>query len=285
MGFTANIEYAYIPRFIGLFGIDSFLYLELIYLLINMKVKKVLRAIPLSLFAVYASLDLLIHGSKNSFTYIRHELYTTYEIRIFLHHAFHCSYIICIALVLFALALRTYHKSLIKRDKNFIICILMANFFVLFTAIPDLTGNIIFEKCPSFIFCLGFAFIFFMCYFQMKRRASFAPSLDNVSKEIFQTIDVPILIFDMSGKLALYNSSAEQNMKILQSNSNSLRQLFTLRDVELLHIMAKAKKGENGCQQTHIRITDEKCTINYFVKLDYTGEPFCLITTVLKQGE
>lgn len=282
MGFTANTEYAFIPRFCGLFGIDSFLFLELIYLLLDMKVKKILRYIPISFFSIFAFLDLLLHGSKDSFTYIRHDLYTTYEIQNVTHHIFHCTYVVMIAILLFLLALKAYQKASFKRDKKFMLYVIAANYFVLITAIPDLTGNVLFEKCPSFIYCTGFSFIFFMCYYQIKRRASFLPSVENVSKEIFHMIEVPILIFDMNGTLDLCNSSAEHSLKIENDTVNNLRTLFNLTDVESLHIMAKAKRAESGVQKTSIKSTNENCSITYFVKLDFMGDPFCLIVTVLK---
>ncbi|MBQ4378539.1 MAG: hypothetical protein II821_05015 [Treponema sp.] len=285
MGFTADINYAFIPRFFGLFGINTFLLLELAYLLGDMKIKKIFRYIPIIFFALFGFSDLLLHGSKTSFTYIRHDLYTTYEISSMAHHIFHCCYVVSIALLLLLLSLKSYKMIKIKRDKRLHLSVIFANLFVLLAAVPDLTGSAIFEKCPSFIFCLGFMFVFFIWYYQIKRRASFIPSIENVSKEIFNTIDVPILIFDMNGILSMCNPSAISALRIPIEKENNLREIFTLRDVAALHIIAKAKKGINGTQDSFIKETGVPCTINYFVKLDYTGEPFCLIITVMNQGK
>lgn len=283
MGLTPNVDYAYIPRFFGLLGIDSFLLLELTYLLLDMKIKKVFHYLFLLFFSVFGFMDLILHGSKDSFLYIRHDTYTTYEINNIFHHTFHCTYVVCIALMLVILAVKCYRKIPMKRDKQFILSSISANIFVLITSMPSLTGNSFFVYCPSLIYCTGFTFIFFIFFLQLKKRATLIPSVENVSKEIFQIIDVPVLIFNMDGRLDLFNTSAGKKLQINGLHETKIRDLFSLTDVEELHLMAKAKKSINGGQNTTVRTTGRPCTLNYFVKLDYTGEPFCILMTVLTQ--
>ena len=53
MGVMADLRYAFIPRLVGLFGIDAFLLTELSFLLTELKVKKGIQGVVYGIFSLY----------------------------------------------------------------------------------------------------------------------------------------------------------------------------------------------------------------------------------------
>lgn len=279
MGLSTDPTKAYIPRFVGLCGIDTFILLEFCFLLSDMKLKKSKRYLPVGFFVVYALFDILIHGDKHSFNYIRYDNYTYYEIAKLSHHYFHYSYITVMAITLFITAIFWYRHQKLTRDKHFVLQMFCANFFMLFAAIPDIIGGSFALRYQSLGFCTAFALVYFLYYFAVKRKLSYTLTIQNVSKEIFYTIDIPVLIFDLEGIISLYNTSAKRQLGITDKKNVAIRDLFSLSDVETLRLLAKAKNGESSQWLTHVKLSGEKCILKCSVKIDNIGEPFCLIVT------
>lgn len=281
LALTADLRYAPILHAIGLIGIDSFLLFELAFLFYDMNVKRIVATIPIAAFAIFEFLDILFHIGKNCFIYISRQFYTSYELKNLFSYIFHYCYIFAIALFLLIFSVRWYKEKTIKREKRFGLHVILANLLILFFDALSIASNMsLIEQSPNFAYCAAITVVFFIWYVQVKKYSSFVPSVQNVSKEVFKMIDIPVLIFDMNGNLDLYNSAADWELKIDGNKKNTLRDLFNLTDVEALRILAKANRAENGRFDTTIKATGKKRAVSFFVKIDYTGEAFCLIMTV-----
>lgn len=285
VAWTADARAAFIPHIVGLFGIDTLLLLELTFLFYDMKAKRSRAAIPVVFFAIFESLDLLFRVAKNCYVYISQVLYTTYELKDYFSHIFHYCYVGTIAVFLLFLSIRWHKSRTLAREKNFSMRVIAANFLLLLFDIINASGVTIFEQSPNFLYCAVLTIVFFIWYSQVKKYSSFVLSVQNVSKEVFYTIDAPVLILDMAGNLDLYNAAAGWALKIDDNKKNTLRDLFTLTDVDALRLLTKAKRAFSGRLETSIRATEQKCFASYFVKLDYTGEPYCMIMTVTRQAQ
>ena len=280
VAWTADARAAFIPHIVGLFGIDTLLFLELTFLFYDMKTKRSRAILALSFFAAFELLDISFHIAKNSYIYISKLLYTTYELKNIFSHIFHYSYIVAIAIALLIFSIRWHKSKTLAREKKFTLRVIWANLLILVFDILNMAGVTVFDQSPNFPYCAAATIVFFIWYLQVKKHSSFALSVQNVSKEVFYTIDVPILIFDMAGNLDLYNAAAGWILKIDGKKKNTLRDLFALTDVDALRLLTKAKRSFSGRIESSVKMTNEKCAASYFVKLDYTGEPFCLIMTV-----
>ncbi len=62
MGFIPNVDFAYIPRFFGLVGIDVFLLFELVFLLFELKVRQGIQTVIIGFFSLYVIFDAVIFG-------------------------------------------------------------------------------------------------------------------------------------------------------------------------------------------------------------------------------
>ena len=284
MGFMVNENWAFIPRLIGYFGIDTFLILEIEFVLYDMSKKTNVRYVPLGCLIVYEIFDMIICGRPHALNYTRNEYYTFYQNSNLSIHFFHYSFILTCAVALITLAILWFKQKTIRREKNFIVTISLSHIFVFIASVCDFLNAKPFYNLRTFAFCAGIAFVFFIWYVSTKKFSKFIPSVENVSKEVFYTIDVPIVIFDLEGTIKVCNPAASNKFHTIDEsvdeNKINLRDFFTFSDVATMHLLSRSKNAMSGRYQTTIKTTGEPCFLTCFVKLDYTGDPFCVIGTI-----
>lgn len=285
MGVMADLRYAFIPRLVGLYGIDAFLLTELAFLLYELNVKKGIKGIFFGVFDLYILLDLVIFGRPGTLNYIRYEFHTAYENNISNAFFFHYSYIAVIVVTLMIYGVKWYKSKKAKRDKRFVIKVILANLVLWFASFPDMFNLSFVNKYPTFLYSVAIFIVYFCFWLANKHHILYTPTIKNVSQEIFYSVDVPILILDMEGKANLFNPCAEKVLSINNKSDLTLRSLFTLTDVELLRLLFIAKSGKPIRKETKIRSNNKPCMLSLSTKLDYAGEPFCIICTVLADND
>ena len=281
MGLCPYLDFAYIPRIIGLFAIDFFPALELSFLFMELKIWKEIHGVVIAIFALYIIFDMVIFGQPSAITFVRYEFHNSYEHNNLFAYRFHYSYIPIISLTTFIFGLKWYKSQKVKRDKKFVLELVFANVAILVFALPDVIHSEFSDRYTSFGYCMGIAFAFFSLLFAFKNHVSFAPTVKNVSEDVFASVDVPILIFNFEGKEVLANPSARSLFSIREDNVCNLRSLFTLSDVETLRLLKKAKNGVGGQIRTNNALNGKPVVLSCSIRHDNTGEPFCIICTVL----
>ncbi|MBQ8678210.1 MAG: hypothetical protein IJ530_00420 [Treponema sp.] len=281
MGFMPNLDYAFIPRLVGLFGIDSFLIVELSFLLFELKRRRGIRMFILGFLLIYLFFDLLIFGNPSALSYIRYEWHTSYENTNKGAHLFHYIFISVMIVILLFHGIYWYKSKKIQRDKVFSLEIILSNFILLVAAIPDTLNLDFSHKYPTFGYSAATAVVFFSYWFSVKSHIKFTPTVKNVSQEVFTSVEVPVIIFDLEGKINLSNPCAKSMLQITEDADSYLRSLFSLSDVETLHLLTRAKNGWKGAVKTIIKASGQACNLHCTIKKDNLGETFCVIGTVL----
>ena len=307
-GLNPCLEYGFILRLIALYGIDVFLLLEFAFILLEIKTKSTLRMVLIGFFTLFLIFDLVIFGRPGVVSFTRYEYHTAFETIGRRSRIFHYTYITAITVSLISLASKWLNSKKAKRDKHFVLEIIIANFFILFSAIPDIFKNAFTFKYPTFGYSVAFAFVYFSLWLSTRQHISFSPTIKHVSEEIFYSIDVPILIFDFEGKINLYNPCAKEKIQIEEektpaageknwqrtagyqtpagkngaiSSPLTLRSLFTLTDVEMLHLLSKMKNGNDEIIRTKIKSSGEECRLSCTVTYDNIDEPYCIIGRII----
>jgi hypothetical protein len=281
MGFTTDLSKAFIPRLLGLIGIDSFLIVELAFLFWELKRSRGVCMFVIGFFIIYILFDLIIFGSPSALTYIRYEFHTSYENSNKNTHIFHYIFITIMMLFLFFNGVQWFKSQKIRREKAFVLEIILSNFVLIFAAIPDTLNLDFSRKYPTFGYSLAAAFVFFSYFFSVKSHIKFTPTIKNVSKEVFNSVDVPVIIFDTEGKINLYNPCAKFTLQIVDEQMPSIRSIFTLSDVETMRFLTRVKNGWSGLIKTKIRASKIDCNLACTIKNDNMNETFCVIGTVL----
>ncbi len=285
MGLMPYVEYAWLPRVIGFFGIDVFLFLEFTFLTVELKTKIGVRIIICGFLALYLFFDLIIFGRPDTINYVRYDYHTSYENIGGKAYIFHYTYVLVIAFCMQTFGIQWYRSKKAMRDKRFSAQIMASNYVILLAAFPDIFKGLFVTKYPTFPYCVSFSFVYFFYWIAVKRHLLFTPTVKNVCKEVFNSINVPLLIFDLDGIVNVFNPNAANKFGIKDGETPYIRNIFSITDVELMRLIARSKGGWCGQVQTKIKETGEECTLDCVIRFDNVGDPFCIICTVLTFGQ
>lgn len=280
MGFYPDISHAYIPRLFGLSGIDIFLVIELSFLLMELRIKQSFHAAVIGFFILYVIIDLVLFGSPTALNYVRYDFHTAYENVGGGKFLFHYFYITVIACTLLYFGIKWYKSKKKRRDKIFAIEVICANFVVIFATIPDVFHTVFSTKYPTFSYSISLTVVYFSWWFACRWHITFRPTVHNVSTQVFYSLDVPILIFDMDGSVSLQNPCAAKKFKIDEASHPKIRDLFAISDVENMLLLKKARDGKGEKTSITIKNSGESCILSTSIQKDTTGEPFCIIGAV-----
>jgi len=281
LGIYPDLTSAYIPRFFGFWGVIGFLLTELSYGVMDMNYPKPVIYGVIGSTTLYGLFDMILNEGKDTVVFIRHDYYTSFEKSPSNHLLFHLIFLLVIGAALIVLSTIWYKSKKTAVEKDFASKIILSNYVLLITGLHYAFRTNFVQKYPAFLFSLGFAFVYFMWLRAIKKRVSLLVDAQNISQEIFSTIEVPVIIISVDGKLALSNPCAKEVLNIQDEKSSTLRDLFLMSDVDELRLLSKARKGENYQFKVRIKASDTGCMLKCAVKLDYTGAPFCIICTVL----
>ena len=281
VGIYPDIETVFIPRFFGFWGVDAFLLTELSYGLFDLKYNKTVLYSGIGSSTLYALFDMILNDRKNAVSYIKNDYYISFIPSESNNLLFHYIFLLIIGIILIILSTLWYKSKKTKVEKDFVSKVIFSNYVLLLSGTPYIFGTKLAEKYPTFLFSMGFAFVYFMWLRATKKRVTIHVDVKNISQEIFYTIDVPVIIINTEGKLSLCNPCAKEQLKILDEKNTDIRELFIMSDVEELRLLAKSKKREDYQLKVRTKASDAECLLKCSVKCDYTGEPFCIICTAI----
>ena len=283
MGIMPDVSKAYIPRFFGLWGCLGLLLTEFSVIIYDKNISKIAKFVIVNIPSLFGFVDLFLYGQKGVNNYIRHDFYNTFELADKRFAIFNYGYLMFLGILLLVMSVRWYKTKTIKREKRFVAQIILSNFIMLFCVIPVYFPERFFLKYPTIPYCFAFAVNFFIWIRALKKKLSFTMTIKNVSEGIFYTIDIPIIIFSVAGKISLYNQNAQNFLELKELDNVSIRDVFNISDVEELRIKTKANRGEDYQIKTSVKSTGTHCLLRCSVKMDYAGEPYCIIGTILAQ--
>ena len=281
MGIIPDVSKAYIPRFFGIWGCVALFLTEFSYILFDMNTPKLTQYIGIGVSTVWGIMDVVIYGQRRVNNYIHYDFYNTMETAYRPAHIFHYVFLGVLGAILLVLSVKWYKSKKIKREKRFVVHIIIANYIVLFATLPDIFSVNGTLKYPNIPYCLALGVNFFVWMKALKQNLSFRMSLKNVSEGIFYTIDVPVILFSTEGIISLYNPSAKEILALEDSKTTNIHDVLRISDVEEMRLFAKARHGENYELKALCYATNKMCLLKCSVKLDYVGEPYCIIGTIL----
>ena len=281
MGIIPDVSKAYIPRFFGLWGCVGLLLTEFSYIVFDLNTPRVPLIISTGFASLWGFLDLAAYGGKDVLHYVRNDFYNTMEVAEHSVHIFHYIFLSVIGAALMILSVKWYKSKRTKRERRSIVSIIIVNYIVLFATLPDIFAKNASQIYSTASFCIALSINFFMWIRAIQQRLVFNMSAKNVSEGIFASIDVPIIIFSETGEISLYNPSAQKFLKLKDSQKVSVREVFQISDVEQMRLLNKAKHGEDYLLKLPDDTSERTYILKSSVKLDYAGEPYCIIGTIL----
>ena len=280
-GLFPDISKAFIPRIFGIWGWAGLLLSELALILYDLKAPKLVMYISIGIGDIWGITDMIIYGKRSACNYIRNDFYNMIEIADRSAHVFHYVFLGVTGAILLMLSIKWYKTKTMKRDRRFIVQIIFANIIVFFATLPDVfyTGSS--YKYSTLSFCIALAVFFFVWINALQKRISFSASAKDINEGIFSCIEIPVIIFSMEGIISLYNPAAKEKLALEKKEKLYIHDVLRISDVEEMRLFAKAKNGGKYELKALCYATQKMCLLKCRVKLDDTGEPYCIVGTIM----
>ena len=265
--------YTFCFRNIGIFGVDLYLYFELLLVLdqirLNSKIKKTIATVVGTQLAITLALHCnpndVEFATRNGFTVFTNNHKTGYYLQTLLISVFFIT-LLCSGLVWLC-------QQKTKRGRSFVILCFISNFVYVFTSLPYFMG--IDLEHPAFLYCLGTMLAFFVMWYAGNRLSGFNVTKQSLGGDIFSWINVSLLVFDTNGNLIMRNEFAKNTMNITLVNRQTLEEIFDITKEEADYAIGRTIKEGEATYKFHKE--KEIYAVNLMLKTDVFKEPLCIL--------
>ncbi|MBO5552564.1 MAG: response regulator, partial [Lachnospiraceae bacterium] len=195
----------------------------------------------------------------------------------------HSLYILLVFLELISFGIIWIRKNKVKRLRHFLTMVFAANFAMLFFTLPDtfLPEHGYPGVATSGI---GAAACAIVMWYGATQLSSFDIRMGSIKDKVFDFIDAGVVVFDLSGRVALINRYAAERMRETGKAGHTLADLFMLEDLSAQEIL---KRSEDKIYAA--RFWDKESIHAYSVRVngvkDSFEEVFCYMCVFIDVTE
>ena len=242
VGISENFVVCDYIRSVGVVALTGFLTTEL-YLVSDVSGarKSVVYAAKI-LSVVISIVDIIVFAQHGLDRFIRIDGRTTwvadpgYE----LNRRIHSVYIALMFLSLFIFGVIWLIRNKVKRLRHFLVLAFIANFTMLFFAIPDtLLPTLGYQAVATS--GIGSAVCAIVMWYGANWLSSFDIRVGSIKDKVFDFVDAGVTVLDLSGRVALMNSYAAERIKDEKKAGQKLDDLFILEDMSAEEILKKSE--------------------------------------------
>jgi len=232
IGITDNLELAANVRSLGVVAINGF-YITEAFLVSGMsKCKKEVRFITRAVAVLLSLEDVILFTNRKMDIFVRISNWTTWYTNP--QYAFirtvHTVSVLLMMLNLFIAGIIWLKSSELKRHKKFVSMAFIANFTMMFFAIPD-TFLPIFGMAAVPTSGIGAALCTLVIWYGAEKYNSFDIQRSNVLNNVFDFMNAGIMVMDSNYEIALVNPYSESIIPDEKSAKCKLEDIFYLEDI------------------------------------------------------
>ena len=284
IGITDNFELAYIVRRVGVFAIDSFFVVEVFFVSRMCNTNKTIRNSARILGVVLSAADFIGFSGKNIDIFVRIGNWTTWfsNPETVFNRTMHSVYVVLVFLLTFSLGLVWAATNKLKRQRKFIAMCFVANFILLFFSAPDtlMPALHLFAIPTSGIGAAGCSLVLWYAATQLN---SFDISMGNIVRNLYDFIDVGVVVFDTDHHMVMLNPYARNLLPEGEIGTNMIGDLFSINGVEEKDAFEQSRhdiynmdrKGRNG----------KTYSIRMNAVMDDFKEPYCYLCIFMDVSE
>ncbi len=278
MALSTNLTVAYYFRVLGLIGINLYLLAEIIMVTSCLHFSRTAEIAIICTVLTAIVADICIYGSSKSISFEHVNGITIYSVADPYRHLYHYVSLCLMAAGMMALAIIWAITAKYRRDKQLIVLAFISNILLAISVIPDALENKISMECPHFFFCMGMTVAYTVFYRGASRYTTFHITVNNISKDIFSTINTGLIVLDTDGKLALMNEYASDLIGYNQKpNIDRLYKMFDIDPDTTIKMGEDAADGNALDYRLTAKETGKVVLSNFSCKFDKNNEPMCYI--------
>lgn len=274
VGITETIEQAQIFRMIGLAGVDGFVVGEVVMYLFRARILPKTKYAVLIAYTDLALLDWVYFSSPEVDEFYKLGDWMTWRALYSPYRTYHYIFIVISALCMLVFSTFWFRKLHFQRDRQFVKNLYFSNFALIFTTLPDTFLNLTLGvSFPTSAF--GGALTLYFIWLAATRSSAFDLSVQNLNRFLMNAVNIGIFVFDMEGKLCIYNKYVQDHFDTGELLHKSPGEIFRLQDENSLLLRAMKEEAFS----INARTIDNKSGYNLNISpaLDRNKEPYAII--------
>ncbi|MBO5260000.1 MAG: diguanylate cyclase [Agathobacter sp.] len=285
MGFSEPGLSAFIGRIIGLSGVLIFLVTEVSLAIYLSGTFEKYRKWIVAFNILLAAIDLILFSQPNVLEFTVVDNRTCYYALESPGRLYHGLYLFYMILSLLVLGIPWLLKCRLKRDRQFVSCLFIANILIVLFALPDTILPII--NIPSFPSSGYGGFLAFMIIWTFGTTYNaFRISVKNLSSYIYNYVSSSILIFNDEYKLELANDFAKNFFHIEAGSQPELSDLFEISREDAIYLFESISKSKDSADCKLISTESTVlCSLKFTEIIDRFGDPYCYVCFVYDLSE
>lgn len=285
IGITDHMDRAEILRIFGVLGFNAFIVVE-VFLLSGMSgmkrnVSRVLRIVVI----VIAIADFILYSNPKVDHFYRVGNWTTWTVNsgYFFPRVFHSCFVAVYFVILLSIGITWLIKNDLRRMKRFIGLLFVANFLMIFFAIPDTMLPM--AGYPAVASSgYGSAFCTLVILYGATQLNTFNIRMGAISRILYEYINAGAIVFDMDHMIVMANPYA---IKLSSKESIDGCQLTDLFDIDKGRTKRVFDQALND--QYTLRLTGNTTKKMYSVSInaakDDFGDPYCYLCVFMDVSE
>ena len=274
IGIADNYGVAILFRTIGLVGVPGFMFSEAFLYIMQAEKRKLPRNAYIILFAILSFLDWYFFSNPEVDEFISIGSWTTFHGLPSPYRIYHNFYVVFTFLLLLYFGTKWLRQPHYKRDREFIRNIYFANFFMIFSCIPDTFLSVI-GKPALPTSSIGATLTVISVWLTATNTNAFALNLPNLTRYLMNSLDIGILVFDHSGKIVIANaySESQAGREIIGKTLESLFEIEeSFSDIREILNQKEAYRVNAETKRTH-----RNYGLNFSMIWDNHHEPYGII--------
>lgn len=279
MGMTGNSDYALLGRQLGLFGILAFLITESAFLVIETEIPTIALYTLIPIDVLFGLIDFVLFGKADNIIFIRFQERTCFYAKNTYGRYFHDFFLVFLFISMFVLAIVWLKKSKLRREKNIVLYMIIANCFIVLFALPDTILPLLNQ--PSFpSSCYGGFLAYLTVWFVCNQMNAFSISVQNFSSYLYNNTDAIILVLDPFNRLIMANDSAKKFFSLDGNYPLNFSQIFEISDDDALELFSEIKINHSYTGRLVSKNDNTLCSITYNRIDDQYQDAYCTLCFV-----
>jgi len=277
LGFLNNVHSAQIFRMIGVTGIDIFLVADFCVVMDLTHIREKLARITKIVTGIIFAIDWGLFSQPEVDSFFFSNGYMTWKGNACFARTYHNVVISILFIIMASMGIYAYRIAELKRQKRFVLCFYVANVCLLALCSAD---TIFVSKHALPTSGLGAVLCTFILWAGTLKYSTFDISVANLFNQIYDAINVGILVFDDKQKIIYSNPYCTRILGEKDNKGKKLSDYFDINDARIDRLFSSVKYNELSDFTIHAKNVDAECTSRLSCVVDMYNEPYCYLMVV-----
>lgn len=274
-----HTDVAYMLRRIGIIGVNGYLFTFMYFVTEMAKLKPFLGRSLCTLAGIISIVDWWLFSQPVVDEFVEIDGWLTWYAMPGIARGIHNIYVAYLFFVPAVLGIIAHKRAETKRQKAFLRLLYVASLILIAGSVPD-TFFYLIKTTAIPTSGMAASISFFVTIYGAKKLNAFDITISNIVQQIYESVNVGVLVFDTKEKLMQCNPCGEKLLNIKPSKQ-TIGELFVIEEKEAQKYF-EGITAEKSAEELTVRTRGEGrvCSIKTTAAVDNYKEPYCFVTVV-----